>query len=263
MNDLLNIKKETRTTYPKHFLSSVHCEIQFSSNFSGSLFNQETLLKDSLITNGDFSSSRPIIQGQFSFENPENSPPSISQNQKTVGIMFLNQTEKRELHIFHDKIIYSESLYQGFAEFLKSLFKNIDTLISGLNLANTDVLKVGLRKINAITIDEVDHLPDALGIFNSSLFGLARSGIAAHKDISAYEEALVINKDQANCILRTSLQNLQDKKFAANLDFDLINTTPTSLEIIQKSVLPELNDLHFSIFRWAVTNELIKLMEEV
>lgn len=73
----------------------------------------------------------------------------------------------------------------------------------------------------------------------------------------------MLEKKGKLCLLRNSIKTLdQANSYEATFDFDLVEQGKHSVEQVFNDVLPTLNELHFDLFMWAVTDELLQIMRE-
>lgn len=262
MSELLNLSVQPRRTFRKHFLAVVHAEISFPELEISRVLENRTTLEGVLKSSG-FVESRQVIQNEFSFESQPDKIAKLSQQAQPVGLLFVSQTPRRELQVQRDRLILTDYAYEGFEAFSDRFRISFDGIghILGLDKSTT-ISKVGLRKVNSVVMEPVSSLPDALSVFNPSLFNLARSGLLRREAFKASEEVTVLDRDNKICLLRTRLQQKSETSLEANLDFDFVSTLPQSCEEVFSGVLPALNQAHFDLFMWAVTAELIQLMEK-
>ncbi len=263
MAELLKLANQRRRTFRKHFLVGVYTEIGISALVLDSILKNRKTLEDALRDHG-FTETREVIQSQLTFESKESQLAKLSQESTPLGLLFISQTPHRQFQIQTDRLIYSDFAYEGFDNFLAQL-KTLWTVIAptiGLTEQHA-VNKVGLRKINSIIMEPVSSFQDALSVFNSALFNIPRSGLIAREAFKVTEEVTVLDRDNNLCVLRARLQKRDDNSLEANLDFDLVNLTANNFTKSFVEVLPALNQTHFDLFMWAVTSELIDLMEKV
>jgi uncharacterized protein (TIGR04255 family) len=261
MTELLNVTHQPRKSFRKHFLVSVYSEIGFSALPLESILGAQKTLED-VLPNLGFIECRQVMQSQFTFEAKVNELAKLSQEASPLGLLFISQTPRRDLQILSDRITYSDFSYDGFENFL-SRFKALwDAIASVVGLTEQHVVnKVGLRKINSIVMEPVSSFQDALSVFNPALFNTARSGLVVREAFKVAEEVTVLDRDGNICLLRTKLQKRNENGLEANLDFDFVNLSQNNFAKVFTEVLPALNQGHFDLFMWAVTSELIKLME--
>jgi len=206
-----------------------------------------------------------LVEGQITFQgaNPESdSPASVEQQTHPVGLLFASQNPRREVKLLADRITVSDFSYDGFDAFssrLAAWCAQIEEV-----LGSRDVNKVGLRKINSVLAQSVHSTSDLCAIFNPSLFASIRSGLVKFDALELNEEVIVLQKDETLSVLRNRVKKLEGEAttFEANLDFDVVDKFKHSMDDVFETVLPALNTVHFDLFMWAVTDEMISLMEE-
>lgn len=259
LENLLNLQKQPRKVFPRHFLNAVHCEIGFTGTSVEKILAAEEPLKAMFRAMG-YASSNRVVQGHFAMENLPDKPVTVSHLATPVGLVFSSQQPKRDIQILDTKIIISDSSYEGFTSFV-GLVSKVCTEVSKF-VPRNEINKVGLRKINSILIEPVVSYQDACAIFNPVLFSVVKSGLIPQEALKANEEVVVVERGTHLCVIRTKLQKLPNPNaYEANLDFDFVDLSPSNLEKALKETLPALNDSHFSLFIWAASPELIKLME--
>lgn len=129
------------------------------------------------------------------------------------------------------------------------------------HVPRTDVIKVGVRKIDSIIIDPITSYRDACSIFNPAIFAILRSGLIKDDALKVHEEVSIIEKEQHLCIIRAQMQKApMPTGCQASLDFDLVDRRPIDFKSAFSVSLPELNNRHYDLFMWAASDELIKLM---
>lgn len=263
MAELLKLTNQRRRTFRRHFLVGVYTEIGFSALALDSILQKRETLEKALSDCG-FVETRQVIQSELKFETKESQLAKLSQEATPLGLLFISQTPHRQFQVQSDRLIYSDFAYEGFDNFLAQL-KSLWTVVApkiGLTEQHA-VNKVGVRKINSIIMEPVSSLQDALSVFNPALFNVPRSGVITREAFKATEEVTILDRDNNLCVLRARLQKRDDNSLEANLDFDLVNLTANNFTKSFEEVLPTLNQTHFDLFMWAVTSELINLMEKV
>lgn len=258
-NDLFNLRHIPRRTFSKHFLNSVHCEFGLSRIDFKTILSEETYLKTEFEKLG-FQENKKVFQGHYLFASHNTGAIDFQQKSEPIGLQFGSQKPKRHINVTEKSILVSDFDYDGFESFLQRLKEFIQLV--GKVLGKRDVNKVGLRKINSIITEPVESYADACSIFNTALFGLLRSGLPVPESISATEEVIVLETQGKLSLLRNRFTK-RDKpnSYEANLDFDLVDTTEQKAEDALNVTLPKLNDIHFDLFMWAVTPDMIELME--
>ncbi|MGK5090532.1 TIGR04255 family protein [Deltaproteobacteria bacterium TL4] len=259
---ILNLPHCKRRTFKKHFLIGVYCEVEYQAMANTIILEKEDTLRDKLVDFG-FHDSKKVVHNQFFFQGNHSVPQviNIQQNANPVGIAFVSLEPKRELQITSDRVVFSDYSYQGFDDFerrLKGYFKIIEK-----ELGKLSPIKVGFRKINSIIVEPVTSYSDACSIFNPSLFGTLRSGIAGKDALKLIEESMVLELGQDICLIRNQFKQLDKAdRYQAVLDFDLIRKEPGNIKNVMENILPSFNARHFDLFMWSITDTMIKLMEE-
>lgn len=245
--------------FAKHFLSAVHCEIGFAGTAINTILSAEDSLKAFFKSEG-FESCQRFTQKELSMETPKDAPPIIKHSEIPLGFMFSSQKPKIDVHVLDTKIIISDFTYEGFEKF-SARFKKICEGVSKF-VPQTQVKKVGLRKVDSIVIEPVHSYQDACIIFNPALFASVRSGLIKEGTLTGHEEVSVIERDTLKCILRAKINKKSSvSSYETILDFDFIDSTPMTVEEVFSNKLPELNANHFDLFMWSASDELIKLLE--
>jgi len=256
--DLLKIPEKERSVFNNHFLSSVHCQLTMPSiEIAKILENKSTIFEELNFLN--FSDIAEMHRGSFKIEGgPGNQPHLQSGKQQVVGLRFLAGAPKSELTVSNTSLLYSEFQYTGFENFSNNIEQIYELLAPMLDIDT--ITCVGFRKINSILVGPVNSIQDAISVFNPSLFGMARSGIAETQSIKAFDGSLVLQKNDYACMIKHSLRNLDENaRFEVNLDFDLLDQKRrNNLEL--RPVLQNLNDTSFDLFSWAAGEKLIKIM---
>ena len=210
-----------------------------------------------------------ILESQITFQNSHSetiSPLSVEQQSLPTGFLFSNQNSKgevqRDVKLLLDRIIVSDFSYTGFDSFMERMNdwgKSMEKI-----LGSRCVNKVGLRKISSIFIKSVYSTKELCTMFHPSLFASIRSGLIHFDALVLNEEVLVLQKDESLSVLRNRIkkQDHELNSFEANLDFDILIHKEHKLEETLNEILPQMNADHFDLFMWAVTDEMIHLMEK-
>ena len=261
MDQLFNIKHFSRKKFQKHFLVSVHCQLEFPGIDINEILEKRESLKSGFQKYGEFV-EKEVSQSSVQFEKKDsNAMQSIKQQSETIGLLYSDSARRKEIQINRENLIYSDYKYEGFDIFIGNL-KNYLNVVNEF-LKERPVIKIGLRKINHIKIDSNPLTSDALDIFNKNLFSLVRSGISELESIKISSEKMLIEKDDLSCILQTAVKKPNESNsLIASLDFDLINKAETDTENAVNVLLPEMNSLHFDLFMWSITPDFIKEMEK-
>jgi len=262
---LFNLTSHKRKSFNKHFLNSVHCEIAFKEAFSVEKLIEKKEELEALLKPHGLALIHELVEGQITFQgvNPESdSPASVEQQTHPVGLLFASQSPRREMKLLVDRVTVSDFSYDGFDAFSARLFdwcKQIENL-----LGSRDVNKVGMRKINSVLAQSVCSTSDLCAIFNPSLFASIRSGLVKLDALELNEEVIVLQKGDTLSVLRNRVKKLDGEAttFEANLDFDVVDKAEYSMNDVFETALPALNTVHFDLFMWAVSDEMISLMEE-
>ncbi len=254
-----DLKKHTHKTFKKHFLKSVHCELGISGISTESILSNETKLKEKLAPLG-FKDNKKIHLASFVF-NQQESDAKVTNQSTPLGLIFHSINPKRELQILNDKIVISDHAYQGFNSF-SSTFKEVASIALEVLKIPTEINKVGFRKINSIFVEDTQSYSEAVAVFNPAIFSIPESGLIASDSLKGLENVIVSEKEKKTFILRGILAKQQKPDtYQGTLDFDLVNRNLIKFDEVFSSLLPEMNQLHFDLFMWAVTEDLIKVME--
>lgn len=257
-NKLLNLSHSPRKTFGKHFLHSVHCVVELAELDARHLLDVEDKLARNL-QYLNYSRKTPLVDNSVTV-SLEGSRSSIEHSAKNVGLSFSGDNPKFELQITPSGILYSDYAYTGFENFKSTLNGIVDKVVSVTE--KTKVNRVGLRKINSFLTNSVSDLSQLTSVFNPALFGVLRSGIADVDSAKFFEDSFVIERNGKTCRLVHGMRRLSEgDKFEMKLDFDIINSNAPNIQEIFDTELDALNDLHFDIFMWSVTSDLIQLME--
>lgn len=259
----LNLSHHPRRTFRRHFLSSVHCEFRFTSELDVErLLGKQEELQAALGRLG-FPEVRQVFEGQFTFDARSDRMPKLSQQASPIGLLFVSQSPNRSVQLGHDRLIVSDHAYDGFESFLVRIRTYWEIVSQLMNMSQSVVVqKVGLRKVNSIAVEPVSSLQSALSVFNPALFGVARSGLFKTETFKGTEEVSALETKDGLCVLRSKLQRRSDTSLEANLDFDFVSLEATDFQKSFSEILPNLNDAHFDVFMWAITDELVSLMQE-
>ncbi|MBC7466856.1 MAG: TIGR04255 family protein [Bdellovibrio sp.] len=256
-----NLNKNPHKAFKKHFLKSIHLEIGFSSVSTESLLLQESALKLGLANNFGLKICKRLNRANVALTNLSDKEMKITNHSTTLGLIFSTENQKRELQVLSDRIVYSDHEYTGFTDLKTSLRGQLSFLFKTLNIPE-DVNKIGFRKINSVRVDEATSYEDATAIFNPALFAVTNTGFFSPDALNSIESNLALEKDKKKFILRTNISKASEAaSYICNLDFDLIDQNINKLDYVFDTVLPEINQLHCDLFIWAVTNDLIKVME--
>jgi len=263
MSFLLNIPHVERKVFTKHFLSSVHSEIRYKPLEVANIFDK----KDELISEFKllgFSENKDLIHGEFTFDVAKDQGAKLTQKATPMGIVFSNQSPKIELKIEKDKIVYSDFNYSSFEEYhskFRALFEKVSEILSFED--DCLVNKIGFKKINSIAIQPITSFQDSLSIFNTALFGAARSDLFKFDKFKVSEETIILEDTKDKLfILRTRLTKTQEDSADAVIDSDFVKLgKDISIDEVFNEILPSLNQCHFDLFTWSVTDDMRNLME--
>jgi len=258
---LFNLPTSERKVFAKHFLSGVNVEIAFAESKLPQLF--ESLIDiTSLMQELGFLENKPVLESKVAFQvaEPGGEQAKLEQESKTIGHTFRSKDMGMICDIQGDKVLLSSTEYKGFEQFSEILIRIVECVAK--SLGDRVVVKVGLRKVNSIILENVGLFEEACSVFNKSVFGLLRSGLPT-SSVKVTQEVLVLENGDALSVLRNSFRALEAKNtYEANLDFDVVNKKSVSTHVALSEELSELNAIHFDLFNWAVTDKMIKLMEE-
>jgi len=264
MSFLLNLPNKERYTFNRHFLSSVHSEIRFKPIDIKRILDKADSLESEFKKLG-FSESKKGFAGAFKLDTEQDKPHLTPAETVPLGVLFNSQSPRQELKIERDKIVYSDFNYSNFEEFqlrFRTLFDKVREIVS-LD-SNIAVNKVGLKKINSVRIQPFVSFQDSLSVFNSALFGIARSDLLKFEYFTVSEETTLLQDAEDELfLLKTRLAKLQEDAAEATLDFDFVKLgTDIQVEEVFNDILPSLNQCHFDLFMWSVTDTMIDIMEE-
>lgn len=260
VDSIFNLKRIPRKVFKKHFLNQVHCEVRFEGNVKSKIIQEKEWLTE-LFERLGFESVRPLMMGKLSFKMGEKGEiPSMENDSSQIGFTFKSQNPKKEIQISGDKILFSDYSYEGFEKFSEQFYSII--LEVSKRISFVMVNKVGFRKINSIKIAPVNSLHDACMIFSPNIFKTVRSGLIVDDSLKLNEERILLEKGNNVCLAQFRIKKVQEQaSYEAHLDFDIISKNVTDIETVFNKSLPEINCAHFDLFMWAVTEDLIKLME--
>lgn len=263
MSFLLNLSTTERKVFARHFLSSVHLEIRYKPIEINRLLDKKSELEVEFKNLG-FAETREMIRGDYQFEANKDQAPKLSQRSTLIGIIFSNQSPKCELKIETDKIVYSDLNYSSFEKY-QSKFRDIYNKVSEILSFDESVAinKVGFRKVNSVVIQPFSSFQDGLSIFNPALFGTARSGLLKVEKFRINEETTVLEETNDKLfILRTKLIRSGEDSVDVTMDADFVKVgKDISINEALDEILPSLNQCHFDLFMWSVTDEMRHLME--
>lgn len=255
---LLDIPHYERHIFKRHFLNSVHCELGFGIELERLMSAREPLAGK--LQQIGFRYVRDLQQGRVIFQAPDGggSQPSLQNANVVTGLSFSNDNPHRLLNISTSGLVMSDMAYAGFEDFKNRL----QALISAVCecVGDVSVTKIGLRKLNAIRIDSAADPAEAVAAFGGQLFGLARSRAISPKSFKASHELLALERDGSVCNLRTTLASTgTPNSYDVQLDFDVQRKDTTSASL--DSELATMNAFIYDIFRWAITEEFIPVLE--
>jgi len=263
MSFLLNLSSSERKVFKQHFLSSVHSEIRFNPIETNIILDNKDRL-DSEFKKLGFAESKKIMQGNFQLEaDLENAQaPKLSQESEALGLVFNSQSPLRELKIEKDKIVYSDFSYASFEEYQSDFRSFFDVTCELLSINDVLINKVGLRKVNSVAIQPFLSF-DNLNIFNPALFSTARSGLLKIDKFRINEETILLEESNDKLfILRTKLAKKGEDSAEASMDADFVKLgSDMSVDDSFNDILPSLNQCHYDLFMWSVTDEMRNLME--
>ncbi|HAT1792257.1 TPA: TIGR04255 family protein [Legionella pneumophila] len=254
-NNLLNLKDNNRKTFKNNFLNAVHSEIGLFGSSIHIIREKQDDIKQSLLAAG-FETCRELFHKEVHLNNTPK-PKVTFQDDEFLGLIFSSQKPRRELQVLGTKIVYSDYSYKGFEKFSESL-SSLCNLIN--TLLTSKIIKVGLRKVNSIIIDPVSSYEEAFSIFNPVIFGEVRSGLLKDNTLALNQSVTVLEKDKQSCIIRSQIQKKNESMYEATLDLDFIYLNETDWKGVFKN-LESMNKWHYDLFIWAVSDELISLMD--
>lgn len=255
---LLDIPHYERHIFKRHFLNSVHCELGIAIGLDR-LLGARDKLSAGLQPIG-FRYVRDLQQSNVTFQPPSEagSPPRLQNSSVVSGLMFANDNPQRQLNITTTGLVLSDMAYTGFDDFKARLHTAI--MLVRDNVGDALVGKIGLRKINAIRVDSASDPVDAVASFNSQLFGIARSGAILPPAFKAAHEVLFLERGTSVCNLRTALTATgMPNSYDVQLDFDVQRREQLSESL--DSELFTMNAFIYDVFRWAITDEFITVLE--
>lgn len=254
---LLDIPHHERHIFKRHFLNSVHCELGIAIELERLLAAREALASG--LQSVGFRYVRDLQHSTVTLQPPSQpAAPARLQNSSVVsGLIFANDNPQRQLHITTTGLVLSDMAYGGFEDFKKRLYAA--TKLVRDHVSDAPVSKMGLRKVNAIRVDSVGDPAQAVAPFNSQLFGLARSGAVLPTAFKTAHELLVLERDGSVCNLRTSLLATgMPSTYDVQLDFDIQQKQqPSELDV----ELSTMNAFIYDVFRWAITDDFITVLE--
>ena len=264
MSILLNLPNKERRTFNRHFLSSVHTEIRFKPIDIKCILDKVDSLESEFKMLG-FSECKKGYAGSFKLDTEQDKPHLTTEETVPIGVMFNNQSPRQELRIEKDKIVYSDYSYLGFTDFqlrFQTLFDKVSEIISFDD--GVEINKVGLKKINAVVIQPFVSFQDNLSVFNPALFGTARSGLLKFEYFKISEETTLLQEAEDKVfLLKTRLAKTQMDTAEATLDFDFVKLGENmKVEEVFNDILPSLNQCHFDLFMWSVTDTMRDIMEK-
>jgi uncharacterized protein (TIGR04255 family) len=260
-DNLVNVDHFQRRAFKKHFLNSVHCELGLSGIVASSILAKEASFNEAFKKLG-FTEGGKVVSGHYVLASPEAQDATLQHNAEAVGLRFVSQKPRREINITSHNIAVSDNSYDGYEAFSERLQCYV-SIVTELLGSGWSINKTGLRKINSIIIEQVQSYSEACAIFNPVLFGSLRSGLAHSGSLKISEEVLILEEQGKLCVLRNGLKALDHPNaYEAILDFDLVDQSKYTTEQVFTDVLPILNELHFDLFMWAITDEMLQSMED-
>lgn len=256
---LFNVQRHERRKFPRHFLNSVHCELGFNNFARAELFEHESHLTESLGSLG-FVQSGSIHERELHFRTEDGSPHVTEAPSEHVGIQYKLDHPRQRIRLTVDSIVFSDFSYDGFDQFHEQLASIIEALQAAYGVL--DLRKLGLRKINSLFAEPVESYVDACVIFNPDIFGMLRSGIAESGTLKSSEENLIVEKEHSLARLKLQFNRKEHpNKYEARLDYDLVNREKRRTDECGE-ILRQMNQEHFDLFMWTITDEMIELMKD-
>lgn len=259
MATLLNLQTKERRRFARHFLNSVHCELGPIALDTTSILSHQDTLSAELAPLG-YRDVGQVYSGTFHLSQEQGQDPHLrSESPRTEGLEFRSEHPRRIARITPDRIVVSDFSYEGFESFqthMHDVAHRVSDALGGLQLQ-----KLGFRKINSLNISPVESYQEACAIFNPDVFGMIRSGIAKPGALKASQETMILEDGPDICVLRLQLKRLRnDTEYEALLDFDLVNKEKNTISTAIAK-LAELNQQHFDLFMWSITDEMIAMLE--
>jgi uncharacterized protein (TIGR04255 family) len=261
MRTLLNLSPNEREVFPKHFLNAVYAEVRFNELSYSYILENKASLKEHMKSCGFLKCDDLVEQQATLSTNNKDLSAQIQSTTTIVGLTFISQSPSRTVQINRNAIIISDFGYDSFESFSQRIGKWIEVILSVAQLPKeTIVSKVGLRKVSSVIIKPIVTFESALSIFNPSLFSLARSGLLKPESLNVSEEVVQQESDGNHCILNTILKKKADDALEATLNFDLISLIATPYSEVFEKKLPSMNNVHYDLFMWAITDRMKELM---
>jgi uncharacterized protein (TIGR04255 family) len=260
MTELFNIPAQTRRTFRRHFLTSVHAEVRYAGVAMKSVLESKDAFSSEL-KGRDLGNVNDIQQGSMSINQIPGQIPVIQQSSGVIGLSFSSSHQKQEIQILGDRLVISNYSYQGFETFREN-FCQILNLVENILSFERNIIQVGLRKINQVRIGPVHSILDAANTFNPHIFSSLSAGFCSNNSFIATQNSIVLELGTKLAVLQSSLKRGDvNHSYEASLDFDLTEKTQHGSKQQVIEALESLNTKHFDLFIWAASEKILKAME--
>jgi len=258
IRELLNLNKNERKLFKKHFIRDVIIEIRFSELAREKILSNAEYFKEKF-EKLDFIENKTIKQIEFKMSIEDNEPQKKT-NAEDIGLIFLNTDEKKQLEIVGNKIVCSDKQYDNFDLFFEKI-NHIINILNELKIENNKIIYLGFRKINTVISTETNSFKEITDIFNEAIFAPLRTNLIPFDNFYSLKDTLEVQKEGKKCIINTSCIKREDNMHEINLDIDIINSNLAD-NINIKEELITLNQFENDIFLWSITDYFKKVMND-
>lgn len=259
MNDLLNIEKQDRMLFKRHFIRNVILEFNFPNLKKDILLSNIENLNKSFSKIG-FDRLIQMKQIEFKMTVDKDVPEQITHDKEVIGLLLFDDDKKIRIEILETKMIISIFKYLNFDEFIEQVQEIIDILYK-VAPENNVITKMSLRKQNSIISTETKSFDDLTFILNEPLLSVIRTSIVPFENFDFAQDEFRVIKDKYKCRISSDCRRRSADEFEINLNILVIDDNHYNIENISNK-LRELNNFNFSVFCWATTDKFKQIMNE-
>lgn len=259
MNSLLNIEKQDRILFKRHFIRNVILEFNFPNLKKDILLGNIENLNKSFSEIG-FSRLIQMKQVEFKMTVDKDVPEQITHDKEVIGLLLFDDEKKIRIEILETKMIISIFKYLNFDNFISQVEKII-SILHEFAPENNLVTKISLKKQNSIISTETKSFDDLTFILNEPLLSVMRTPIIPFSNFDFAQDEFRVIKDQYKCRIASDCRRRSEDEFEINLNILVVDNNQYDIGNIADK-LRNLNNFNFSVFCWATTDKFKEVMNE-
>lgn len=258
LENLLNIKTEKRVRFKQHFLKAVLLELLFDNDIIDfNALNQDENFNTVCESLG-YNTISPMTNMNFTI-SMEDDTPNTSTTSDQIGLEVSNETTENQIQLLRNKIIFINRTYESFESFNAIL----QALLGILPFEKISLKKIGFRKINSFIIRDVKSLSEITELFNDTLFSRLNTQFFALDSFNNYRDNFILSKNNTKQIVNTSCSKINgiEKAYEIILDNDIILNDTINNDLLFTN-LAKINQMHFDVFCWAISDKLKDILNK-